>query len=60
MQKKVISNTTFEGNLMMTIEGWQGILANKIVTNRCWYPPFRVLQKFVIYSLKSIADSLQD
>ena len=32
LQEKVISITTFEGNLMMTIEVWQTILANKMVT----------------------------
>ena len=34
MQKKVISNTTFEGNTMITIEVWQTILANKMITHK--------------------------
>ena len=31
MQKMAISNTTFEGNMMITIEVWQTILANKMI-----------------------------
>ena len=37
--EKAISNTTFEGNLMMTIEVWQTILVTEMVMyqilNRC-------------------------
>ena len=39
LQEKVISITTFEGNLMMTIEVWQTILVTEMVMyqilNRC-------------------------
>ena len=34
VQKKVISNTTFEGNTMIIIEVWQTILANKMIMHK--------------------------
>ena len=34
VQKKVISNTTFEGNMMIIIEVWQTILANNTIMHK--------------------------
>ena len=46
VQKKVISNTTFEGNTMIIIEVWQTILANKMIMHKS--------SKLMVYGYKTI------
>ena len=46
VQKKVISNTTFEGNTMIIIEVWQTILANKMIMHKS--------SKLMVYEYKTI------
>ena len=46
VQKKVISNTTFEGNTMIIIEVWQTILANKMIIHKS--------SELMVYEYKTI------
>ena len=54
MQKMVISNTTFEGNMMITIEVWQTILANKMIKYKCRNKSFMNMNQYnCVYDWKT-------